>query len=74
MAHLTEPCALCRGDGWLCERHPEQAWEHDSCRSAGVPCGCNPTADMPPGFNVEIALPTIQTIAVGLMADHRFEH
>lgn len=29
--------------GWVCERHPDLAWQHDDCNGAGQPCafpGC----------------------------------
>jgi hypothetical protein len=35
-------CPICRGARWVCEDHPEKAWEHDGCGGAGAPCACNP--------------------------------
>ena len=37
-------CALCNGDGWVCESHDDVPWgSGDSCcGGAGMPCICNP--------------------------------
>lgn len=29
-------------EGWVCEKHPEEAWGHGECEAAGAPCICNP--------------------------------
>lgn len=42
-------CQICKGEGWVCENHPEIAWEggnHKCCGGAGKPCRCN-TSDPP---------------------------
>ena len=39
-------CALCRGEWWKCEVHPDQPEDHDrdTCHGPGVPCrACNTT-------------------------------
>jgi len=35
-------CAVCFGMGWVCENHPERAWnEKTGCHcGAGMPCEC----------------------------------
>ncbi len=41
----TKYCNRCRkGEGWLCEIHPNKHWPHDDCPGPGMPCvnGCNP--------------------------------
>lgn len=36
-------CEICKGDGWVCENHPNQPQCHsDDCGGAGEPCICNP--------------------------------
>jgi hypothetical protein len=41
---MTNPnCTICHGIGWVCENHPEKAWDKEigcDC-GAGVPCKCN---------------------------------
>lgn len=35
-------CNVCKGDGWVCERHPTKPWSDVGCKcGAGVPCECN---------------------------------
>jgi hypothetical protein len=37
-----EPCVC--ADGWICEGHPTEAWQHDGCEAAGMPCPiCRPS-------------------------------
>lgn len=43
-------CAICRGEGWVCEEHPHLPVFHDGCPGPGDPCRCNPEGKMPPGF------------------------
>lgn len=35
-------CTICKGEGWVCENHPDLPWQHDGCGGAGDPCCCNP--------------------------------
>jgi hypothetical protein len=37
---------LCDGTGWLCEAHPDLPFGHDGCPGPGVPCACNPKAEV----------------------------
>lgn len=37
---MSEMCAKCKGDGWVCEKHPDKQWE-ECCGGAGIPCVCN---------------------------------
>jgi hypothetical protein len=41
---MTNPnCTICHGIGWVCENHPEKAWDKEigcTC-GAGMPCKCN---------------------------------
>jgi hypothetical protein len=42
-------CKTCKGEGWVCENHPNKGWgygEACSCGGAGAPCACN-TIDPP---------------------------
>lgn len=41
---LSKECANCKGDGWVCENHPQKAWGggFSCCDGAGMPCVCNP--------------------------------
>jgi hypothetical protein len=52
-------CLLCEDNGWVCENHPERAWEGEhayGCGGAGTPCPvCNPSdenspPELPEGF------------------------
>jgi hypothetical protein len=40
---MTNPnCPICHGIGWVCENHPEKAWDKEigcDC-GAGMPCEC----------------------------------
>lgn len=39
-------CAICHGEGWVCERHPLKAWTEGGCMcGAGMHCECNPSGD-----------------------------
>jgi len=36
-------CAVCKGEGWVCEDHPDAPWDdyhQDNC-GPGMPCECN---------------------------------
>ena len=37
-------CKICNGEGWVCEDHPQKAWDYGDgcCSGAGMPCECNP--------------------------------
>lgn len=45
---MTDPkCRICFGIGWVCENHPERAWDAKlgcDC-GAGMPCVCNQSGD-----------------------------
>jgi hypothetical protein len=56
-------CAMCKGNRWVCEDHPEKPWDGASdapeachCGGAGAPCpACNPCdrehlPEMPEGY------------------------
>lgn len=47
-------CTICGGGGWMCEEHPDKPFQHwldaSACPGLGVPCRCNPSERMPPGF------------------------
>lgn len=47
-------CTVCQGEGWVCEDHPDKAWDSGNgcCGAAGAPCVCNPEAKMPPGSTI----------------------
>ena len=36
-------CLTCLGIGWVCENHPDRAWDRElGCMcGAGMPCECN---------------------------------
>lgn len=50
---MDSRCTFCKGEGWVCEDHPNIAWNSgDGCRiwthkgikqcgGAGMPCSCN---------------------------------
>ena len=44
-------CPNCKGTLWVCENHPDKAWDSsDGCEcGAGMPCACNPDAILSPG-------------------------
>lgn len=36
-------CRICKGQGWVCENHPGNAWmggDQECCGGAGMPCSC----------------------------------
>lgn len=37
-------CKICKGEGWVCENHPEVPWDWGDgcCGAAGMLCSCNP--------------------------------
>ena len=48
-------CKVCKGDGWVCENHPDVPWNggtQQCCGGAGMPCECNPAGDWPPGSTI----------------------
>ena len=45
-------CDICNGELWTCESHFNESWPDCGCPAPGVPCVCNPDADLPPGFKV----------------------
>lgn len=37
-------CNICKGEGWVCENHPDVQWNDGNpgcCGGAGKPCKCN---------------------------------
>jgi hypothetical protein len=54
-----DDCAICKGEGWLCEQHPDRTWPHSSstesdgrCAGPGMPCSCNPNGNVHKDFTV----------------------
>jgi hypothetical protein len=45
---MNPKCPICFGIGWVCEAHPDRAWDGElGCTSgAGEPCQCRRTASM----------------------------
>jgi hypothetical protein len=38
---IDENCPICFGSGWVCENHPNRAWDEEGCQcGAGMPCEC----------------------------------
>jgi hypothetical protein len=40
---MNPDCPVCFGIGWVCENHPDRAWDAElgcTC-GAGMPCKCN---------------------------------
>lgn len=35
-------CPRCKGEGWVCENHPDKAWCWECDCGAGMPCKCSP--------------------------------
>ena len=54
------PCAICKGIGWVCENHPDKAWDKQlGCEcGAGMPCRCNKKRE--PGID-ESDIPEVLT-------------
>ena len=48
-------CEICKDDEWVCENHPNVAWEYgDSCcGGAGMPCICSPLHKSKTGIEPE---------------------
>lgn len=42
-ALVDKSCKICCGIGWVCENHPDRAWDAElGCMcGAGMPCECN---------------------------------
>ena len=42
---INPDCCICFGLGWVCENHPQRAWDEElGCQcGAGMPCECQPT-------------------------------
>jgi hypothetical protein len=42
---MKKDCPICFGIGWVCENHPDKAWDRRlGCDCGmGVPCRCNET-------------------------------
>ncbi len=40
---MDKSCPICSGIGWVCENHPDRAWDQElGCIcGAGMPCKCN---------------------------------
>lgn len=58
---MSETCPNCGGERWVCENHPDKAWNAQGCEcGAGMPCRiCNPCTReippaMPPGFRDDL--------------------
>ena len=52
-------CYKCLGVGWVCENHPNLAWDDElgcTC-GAGMPCECNRADDVPDTSQVIEELP-----------------
>jgi hypothetical protein len=61
-------CTQCQSTGWVCENHPDKAWDvkDGGCNcGAGMPCPvCNNPEDwerprLPPDFEVDVDIDTI---------------
>lgn len=55
-------CLICKDEGWVCENHPEIAWnggEQECCGGAGSPCKCN--TSNPPWSNFTEIISTNET-------------
>jgi hypothetical protein len=41
-------CPICLGLGWVCENHPNRAWDNkEGCQcGAGMPCECQRTSSL----------------------------
>jgi len=52
-------CPICHGEGWVCEVHRFVPWNgglKTCCDEPAVPCDCNLSGRMPPGFNVHCSV------------------
>lgn len=47
---MSTECLICKDEGWVCENHPNSAWNEGKghwvfnigeCGGAGMPCVCN---------------------------------
>jgi hypothetical protein len=50
---------ICKGELWVCEVHPLVPWyggTMECCDGPAVPCRCNLTSRMPPGFKVHCSV------------------
>src|SRR6266436_6025841 len=73
---MDKKCPVCFGIGWVCENHPDRAWDDElGCRcGAGMPCRCN-SADEPDTSEIIAEKPTksqLQGIKVAEFRECRF--
>ncbi len=45
-------CDICNDELWVCENHDCISWGECTCGGAGMPCVCNPEAQLPSDFKV----------------------
>ncbi len=58
-------CLICKGEGWVCESHPDRAWNESGCMcGAGMNCDCNPNGDMPSGIVLLASVDPIEQAAI----------
>jgi hypothetical protein len=65
---MTDNCARCQGERWICERHPDRSWPHDDCAGPGEPCPACNTDDppqIPSGFQSIVTLTRLVRIPLG---------
>lgn len=62
-------CTICKGEGWICENHPDKAWGEGSgcCGGAGMPCECN--TSNPPWVHMEEVHATNEAMPLSQAAD-----
>lgn len=61
-------CAICKGEGWVCENHPEIPWNggnQECCGGAGSPCACNSDLSLT-GFEGGCIIASVEDIPDGL--------
>jgi hypothetical protein len=42
-SRMKHSCSICRGVGWVCERHPDRPYDYETGCACGyaAPCECN---------------------------------
>jgi hypothetical protein len=74
-----EVCPKCKGNGWLCEKHPGLHWPHAAtrteCLAEGIPCDCPAGAYVLPHRVIWLKLERATHLTVKLGEEsRRFSH
>jgi hypothetical protein len=57
---MNKNCPICFGIGWVCENHPDVAWDEQlGCQcGAGMPCACDRMDEPDTSHLIDVPPPT----------------